>query len=139
MWAQSWSWWLVDLRIWGHKYRLHHIYSHLWCQLAFLFKSWPYQYIKNCREYEEESVFGALYCLEKAFYSLFTSGERLLGKEVDVFLKGLSTKLAKKWHRSYYQTLNFIKTRFAIYLVLAKKRWFSRSRISTGRISYRVD
>ena len=82
-----------------------------------------------------------MHCLEQRrhFTPFVVSCEGLLGKEEDLCLKRLSMKLAEKWHRSYSQTVSFVKTRFAISLVRAKNRRFRGSRIPTGRISHRVD
>jgi len=82
-----------------------------------------------------------VHCLEQRrhFTPFVVSCEGLLGKEADVFLKRLSTKIADKWHRLYSQTISFVKARFAISLVRAKNRCFRGSRIPTGRISHRVD
>ena len=80
-------------------------------------------------------------CLEQRrhFTPFVVSCEGLLGKEADVFLKRLAIKLAEKWHRPYSQTVSFVKTRFSISLVRAKKPCLRGSRIPTGRISYRVN
>ena len=48
--------------------------------------------------------------------------EVLLGKEVDLFLKRLSMKIAEKGHRPYSQTVSFVKPRFTISLVRTKNR-----------------
>ena len=54
------------------------------------------------------------------FTPFVVSCDDLLGKEADVFLIPLSMKLAKKWHRSYSQTVSFVMTRFDISLVLQR-------------------
>ena len=80
-------------------------------------------------------------CLDqrRLFTPFVVSCDGLLGKGADVFLKRLSMKLAKKWHRSYSQTVSFVMTRFDISLVRAKNRCFRGSRIPTEIISHGVD
>ena len=77
-------------------------------------------------------------CL-RHFTPFVVSCEGLPGKEADALLKRLFMNLAKKWDKPYSKTVSFVRIRFAIALVRAKKRCFRGSRIHTNSISQRYD
>ena len=98
----------------------------------------PVAVLKSAEVSKKKKYLEACLAQRRYFTPFAVSCEDMLGKEADEFLKRLSMKLAEKWHRSYSQTVSFVKTRFAISLVRAKNRCFRGSRIPTGRISHRV-
>ena len=99
----------------------------------------PASILKSAEISKKKKYLEACLAQRRHFTPFAVSYECMLGKEVYVFLKRLSMKLAEKWHMPYSQTVSFVKTRFAISLVRAKNRCFRGSRIPTGRISHRVD
>ena len=99
----------------------------------------PASIIKSTENDKKKKYLGQCLTQRRHFTPFVVSCEGLPGKEADTFLKRLSKKLADKWRRPYSQVISFVKNRFSISLVRAKNRCIRGSRVSTGRISHRVD
>ena len=74
----------------------------------------PVSILKSAENTKKKQYLEPCLAQRRHFYSFIVSCVILLGKEANVFLKRLSIKLAEKWHRPYFQTVSFVKTRFAI-------------------------
>ena len=90
------------------------------------------------RTQRKDSVWMSALSREGALHPLSYLVKVFLEKKRISFTR-LTMKLAEKCHRPYYQTVSFVKSRFAVSLVRTKKRCIRGSTISTNRISHRVD
>ena len=64
-----------------------------------------------------------------------TSIDGILGVEAADNLKRIATRLTTKWHKLYYRTCRYVKSRIAITLVRATHRCIRGSRVRTHNIS----
>ena len=99
----------------------------------------PVSIIKSPENSKKTQYLEPCLAQRRHFTSCVVSCEGMHWKEDDVLLKILSKKLADKGYQPYSQTLSFVKTRFAISIVRAKKKCFRGSRIMTSKISHHVD
>ena len=79
-------------------------------------------------------------CIEQRRHlaPIVISCEGMMGRKGSIFFKRLAMKISEKWHQPYSQVIRFVRTRFVIALERAKNKCLRGSRISTHRLSAKM-
>ena len=106
-------------------------------QPSYLLKK-PENILKHAESAKKKKYLNACIEQRRHFAPIVISCEGMMGREASIFFKRLAMKISEKWHQPYSQVISFVRTRFAIALVRAKNRCLRGSRISTHRISAKM-